>query len=234
MSRSGAGTYTLPAAYNPVVTLTTIQSAWANTTLSDIAAELTDSLSRSGKGGMSAALKLAEGTKALPALTWNTETNSGFWRYGTRQFSFGINDTELIRYTVTLMTLYNNLYVTGTTTTNGKLRVNDTTSDIAVGASFVRIGFRGVPKVAALADGCCYTTNAGFTINTTDLAAGTTYTILNDSDVAITIAQGVGVTLRLAGTTGNGNITVDGRGLCTIWCYSGTVAYASGPGVYLA
>lgn len=45
MPRDSSGNYTLPAG-NPVVTQTLITSNWANTTLSDIAAALTDSLSK--------------------------------------------------------------------------------------------------------------------------------------------------------------------------------------------
>jgi len=50
MSRNGSGTYSLPAG-NPVVTGTTIASTWANTTLSDIATEITNSLPRDGQAG---------------------------------------------------------------------------------------------------------------------------------------------------------------------------------------
>ena len=48
MSRNGSGTYSLPAG-NPVVTGTTISSAWANTTLNDIAASLTGSVAADGQ-----------------------------------------------------------------------------------------------------------------------------------------------------------------------------------------
>lgn len=82
MSRNGSGTYTLPAG-NPVVTGTTIESNWANTTLSDIATTLTDSLSRSGQGGMTAALRLADGTQGAPGLGFANETGSGLYRAGT-------------------------------------------------------------------------------------------------------------------------------------------------------
>ena len=53
MPRSASGAYTLPAG-NPVLTGTVISSGgWGNPTLSDLAAEMTDSLSRSGQGGNS-------------------------------------------------------------------------------------------------------------------------------------------------------------------------------------
>ena len=48
MSRNGSGVYSLPAG-NPVVTATTISSTWANTTLTDIATALTDSLAADGQ-----------------------------------------------------------------------------------------------------------------------------------------------------------------------------------------
>lgn len=82
MPRNSSGTYTLPAG-NPVVTGTTISSTWANTTLSDISSEMTDSLDRSGKGGMLAPLQLADGTAPLPALTFVLDSNTGLCRIGS-------------------------------------------------------------------------------------------------------------------------------------------------------
>lgn len=57
MARNGSGTYSLPAG-NPVVTGTTIQSTWANTTLSDIATALTQSLSQDGQTPVTANLPM--------------------------------------------------------------------------------------------------------------------------------------------------------------------------------
>jgi len=57
MSRDAGGNYNLPAG-NPVITNTIIETAWANPTMADVAAALTDSLSRSGKGGMAAPLDM--------------------------------------------------------------------------------------------------------------------------------------------------------------------------------
>jgi hypothetical protein len=48
MARNGTGTYALPAG-NPVTTGTTITASWANTTLSDIATALTNSLAADGQ-----------------------------------------------------------------------------------------------------------------------------------------------------------------------------------------
>jgi len=57
MSRNGSGTYSLPAG-NPVVTGTTISSTWANSTLTDIAATLTDSVAADGQTPMTGDLDL--------------------------------------------------------------------------------------------------------------------------------------------------------------------------------
>lgn len=48
MSRNGSGTYSLPAG-NPVVSGTVITTTWANTTLSDIATALTNSITKNGE-----------------------------------------------------------------------------------------------------------------------------------------------------------------------------------------
>ena len=57
MSRNGSGTYTLPVG-NPVVSGTTITSAWANSTLSDIATAITGSVAADGQTAMTGTLNL--------------------------------------------------------------------------------------------------------------------------------------------------------------------------------
>jgi hypothetical protein len=57
MSRNGSGTYSLPAG-NPVVTQTTISSTWANNTMNDLAAALTDSVAADGQTPMTGNLDL--------------------------------------------------------------------------------------------------------------------------------------------------------------------------------
>jgi len=57
MSRNGSGTFSLTSG-NPVVTGTTISSTWANTTLSDIANGLTQSISADGQTPITGALQM--------------------------------------------------------------------------------------------------------------------------------------------------------------------------------
>jgi hypothetical protein len=59
MPRNGSGTYTAPSnTFNPATPFTTISTTAWNATLADLVAALTDSLSRSGSGGMQAALAM--------------------------------------------------------------------------------------------------------------------------------------------------------------------------------
>lgn len=69
MPRDGSGNYSLPAG-NPVVTGTTISSSWANATLTDIAAALTDSVS-AGKVGANGLVARTSGS------TWAARTIVG-------------------------------------------------------------------------------------------------------------------------------------------------------------
>jgi hypothetical protein len=68
MPRDSTGKYTLPAG-NPVVTQTLISSSWANTTLSDVAAALTDSLSLSLGGTITGPISVPAPTTATNPTT---------------------------------------------------------------------------------------------------------------------------------------------------------------------
>jgi hypothetical protein len=65
MSRNGSGTYNLPVG-NPVISGTTITSAWANSTLNDIATALTGSVAADGQTPMSGTLNM--GTNRITGL----------------------------------------------------------------------------------------------------------------------------------------------------------------------
>lgn len=96
MPRNSSGVYSLPAG-NPVVTGTTISSTWANTTLADLAAAMTDSLSRSGDGAMLAPLLLDDGAIGAPALSWGNETTSGLYRAGAGDFRWSIAGADTLQ-----------------------------------------------------------------------------------------------------------------------------------------
>lgn len=97
----------------------------------------------------------------------------------------------------------------------------------------VEMGFRNLPRVTSFtadAAGKMLATGAGLTIDTGP-AAGTLYTVYNDSALSINITQGAGMTLRLAGTTTTGSRNLAARGLASIWFNSSSEAIVSGVGV---
>lgn len=102
MPRAG-GVYTLPAG-NPVVTLTVISSAWANTTMSDIALALTGSVPTDGSAAMTGPLRIADGAVGAPGLAFATETTSGLYRIGIGDFGFSIASVKALEITASTLT----------------------------------------------------------------------------------------------------------------------------------
>lgn len=98
MARDISGNYTLPAAYNPVVTETAITIDWANTTLDDVSVAMTGSLSRSGFGGMLAPLILVPGSVGLPGLAFDAEPSLGLRRAGAGDLRVTIN-ADVFKFT---------------------------------------------------------------------------------------------------------------------------------------
>lgn len=80
MPRNASGVYTLPAT-NPVAPYTTIATSWANPTLDDIAQALTNSLDRTGAGGMLAPVHFTDGTLGAPGISFANEVSLGLFRY---------------------------------------------------------------------------------------------------------------------------------------------------------
>lgn len=133
MSRNSSGNYTLPAG-NPVVSGSVISSVWANDTMNDIATALTDSLSRSGKGGMTAAFRSIDGVVATPGISFNNETGSGFYRAAAGDVRLAILGADILKWTAAGIAVTGNATVSGTfgvtgnTTFSGTLGVTGNTT----------------------------------------------------------------------------------------------------------
>ncbi|GAG30728.1 unnamed protein product, partial [marine sediment metagenome] len=97
MPRDSSGNYTLPAG-NPVVSGTVITSNWANTTMSDVANALTDSLSRTGQGGMLAPMLFDDGAILTPGIAWALEPTMGFYRDSTQDMRASVGNRAVTRW----------------------------------------------------------------------------------------------------------------------------------------
>jgi hypothetical protein len=98
MPRDVNGLYQLPVG-NPVVTGTVISADWANGTMPDLGGALTDSLSRSGAGGMTAALQLTAGSAIAPAIYFASTSDTGFFYDGlTPLLGVAFNSTKVAQF----------------------------------------------------------------------------------------------------------------------------------------
>ena len=104
MPRNSSGTMTAPTG-QPVVGGTPILASTFNTLVNDIIAELTDSLSRSGKGGMLAPFKHSDGTVGDPSITFTNSPTSGLYRAGADDIGISIGGADLMRLSSTLIKL---------------------------------------------------------------------------------------------------------------------------------
>src|SRR5262245_57699541 len=100
MPRDSNGNYTLPSGINPVVPGTIIEADWANPTLDDIAIALTDSLSRTGSGGMLGPFRFADGTAPAPGMSWVNEPTSGFYRAALNDFRYSVAGSDVFKMTL--------------------------------------------------------------------------------------------------------------------------------------
>lgn len=104
MPRNSSGVYTLPSG-NPVVPGTTIDAAWANDTMEDMANELTNSLSRTGAGGMLAPFRIADGLVTGPGLSFLNETNTGLYRSGAGSTWMSVLGVNTVQFSTVGMTI---------------------------------------------------------------------------------------------------------------------------------
>lgn len=120
MARNASGVYSLPDP--PVVSGTTIESADENTTRDDIAAEITNSLDRNGRGAMVAPLRLFTGSNInLPDLAWGDDLNTGIYKTGADAFALvsgGVAALSVAAAGITLgLALLGSVTLTGGTVT---------------------------------------------------------------------------------------------------------------------
>lgn len=113
MARNGSGTYALPAG-NPVTIGTQITATWGNTTLSDIASEITGSVAADGQTTITGPIKFSAGSVSAPAMTFSSETNTGFYRSASSVVSLAIAGSQKYIFGASSVTLGGSASITGT------------------------------------------------------------------------------------------------------------------------
>jgi hypothetical protein len=141
-TRNSSGTYSLPTG-NPVVSGSTISTTWANTTLSDLATGITDSLDRNGKGAMLAPLQCTAGTVAAPGLTFSAEPGSGLYRIGAADFGFSVGGTKRQEWTATGSSVVGTFGVSGASTFTGAVTASSTLAVTGTSAFTGNVGIGG-------------------------------------------------------------------------------------------
>lgn len=180
MPRNGSGVYTLPSG-NPVVPGTVIEAAWANDTLEDIANELTNSLSRTGAGGMIAPFRIADGNVSAPGLAFLNETGTGLYRAGSGSVWMSVLGVNTVQFSTVGLTIPSGKALTaqGNASVGGTLGVTGAatlSSTLAVTGAITATG--GVLGNVTAASGTSTFNNV--TINgDLDMNAGSAGTITN-------------------------------------------------------
>lgn len=199
-SRNSSGT--MSAANGPYISGTTISSTIVNARFADIENELTDSLSRSGKGGMTAPLKEADGTVAAPSFSFTNEPGTGLYRIGASDLGLAVNGSKKHEWTGTGETVTGTELVTGTLESAGKLTADN--------------GFEVVAGTSIFDNGVTVIGNSSLATVTATTISGTTVT----GTTVTSSGQVNGGTLAITGAstlgTGGTSITSLTKGTCLL------------------
>lgn len=226
MPRNASGIYTLPGG-NPVTPGDVIEAAWANTTLEDVADALTNSLSRTGAGGMLAPFRIADGSVSAPGLSYLNETNTGLYRSGSGSVWMSVLGVNTAQFSTVGVTIPSGKAFTaqGNATVNGTLAVGGA---VALGASLSTVGaITAVGGVVGNVTGNVTAASGASTFNdvtitgSLDMTAGSSATITglstptNASDAANKgyVDSQDALRLALTGGTMSGAINMNGYGI---------------------
>lgn len=126
-ARDASGTFTVlnngTTVRNPVTAGQVITKDLWNGTFADVGTEMTDSLSRSGKGAMLQPLKLVSGVAATPGLTFSDSTTSGLY-YGASTVGLSVSTTPSQTWTAAGTAIPGTVTVTGAANLNGATSLN--------------------------------------------------------------------------------------------------------------
>lgn len=217
-ARNASGTYALPSG-QPVVAGTTITASTFNTLTSDIASELTDSLSRSGKGAMTAPLELANGTVSLPAVSFDSDPDTGLYRIAANNIGIAVNGVKV----ADIGTVAATLAVTGVTgQTNVQSALTAAGTSNGIGATLTGAG---TGSGAAINGGANQTNvNSALVVTANASGNGRGATITGAGTGAGLVASGSGT--AVGATFANGTAAVAGTARNAATLVSGNLNFS--------
>jgi hypothetical protein len=112
---------------------TLIQASWANNTLNDVAAEITNSLARNGAGGMTGPFRATDGTVGTPSISFNSETASGVYRPAAGQIAVSIQGVLRATFSATGLSVVGDVSATGAFSGSGANLTSLNASNLASG-----------------------------------------------------------------------------------------------------
>lgn len=134
-ARNASGTYSLPTG-NPVTAGNTITASWANTTLTDLGSEITNSLDRNGKGAMLAPLQCVPGSVSAPGVTFSNDSDTGVYRIGANNPGMAAGGVKAQEWATTGATFPLAVTIAGVLTADGGVvATNSTTNSDAITAT---------------------------------------------------------------------------------------------------
>jgi len=200
MPRNASGTYTLPSG-NPVVAGTTIEASWANTTLDDVANELTNSLSRTGAGGMLAPFRLADGTSGAPGIAFLNETSSGLYRPSASNVSMSVSGVTAMTWSNANVVIPSGITLSAevpTPATSAAIANKAYVDSIVTGVTSTRQTYTATASQTTFA--ITYTVGSiDVFVNGAKQVNGTDFTATNGTSVVFTVGLKAGDVVDLVG-----------------------------------
>ncbi len=162
-----------------------------------------------------------------------TDTERGWVGFGTAnnvlRLSNSIGDIRLSA---------SNVFVDTNILTTDSISVDSLNAVTSMTIDGIAVGYLGIPglptgggSAGTEVKGKCLETTGAITVPSGVFVKGDTFTIDNVGGSAITVIQGSGLTMYLAGTTTTGNRSLAVNGICTIRFRSASVCVISGGGL---
>src|SRR3990167_4271438 len=106
-----------------------------NANFTDIAAELTNSVSVDGQSTLTGQLKAASGTVSAPGVTFGSDTDSGLYRIGSDNVGLSLGGSKVVDYATTGVSVTGTFSISSTLAVTGALTGSSTLQGTTITAT---------------------------------------------------------------------------------------------------